>query len=156
MNKLLALVAAVVSVTAVNAATVNWGAVNLYGPDGTSKFSGNVELIAVAAGGSIDKAVVVESFATTTGTVGAHDYNWTTATVGTSYDFYYRLVVGDKELVSEKKEGLAAAVGATTLAWGNQKTYTQTAGNWQSVPEPTSGLLMLLGLAGLALKRKHA
>ena len=25
-----------------------------------------------------------------------------------------------------------------------------------SVPEPTSGLLMLLGLAGLALKRKHA
>ena len=27
---------------------------------------------------------------------------------------------------------------------------------WQSVPEPTSGLLMLLGMAGLALRRKRA
>lgn len=27
---------------------------------------------------------------------------------------------------------------------------------WQSVPEPTSGILLLLGMAGLALKRKHA
>ena len=33
------------------------------------------------------------------------------------------------------------------------------AGNWatmESVPEPTSGLLLLLGMAGLALKRKRA
>ena len=29
-------------------------------------------------------------------------------------------------------------------------------GGWQSVPEPTSGLLMLLGIAGLALRRKCA
>ena len=28
--------------------------------------------------------------------------------------------------------------------------------NWQAVPEPTSGLLMLLGMAGLALRRKRA
>lgn len=27
---------------------------------------------------------------------------------------------------------------------------------WQAVPEPTSGLLLLLGVAGLALKRKRA
>ena len=32
----------------------------------------------------------------------------------------------------------------------------QVAGNWQAVPEPTSGLLLLLGVAGLALKRKRA
>ena len=31
-----------------------------------------------------------------------------------------------------------------------------TAAGWYAVPEPTSGLLMLLGLAGLALKRKRA
>lgn len=29
-------------------------------------------------------------------------------------------------------------------------------GNWQAVPEPTSGLLMLVGLAGLALRRRRA
>lgn len=27
---------------------------------------------------------------------------------------------------------------------------------WYNVPEPTSGLLLLLGMAGLALKRKRA
>ena len=31
-----------------------------------------------------------------------------------------------------------------------------TAVTWQSVPQPTSGLLMLLGMAGLALRRKRA
>lgn len=33
---------------------------------------------------------------------------------------------------------------------------SETASNWQAVPEPTSGLLLLLGVAGLALKRKRA
>ena len=32
----------------------------------------------------------------------------------------------------------------------------QGAGWYQSVPEPTSGLLMLLGMAGLALRRRRA
>lgn len=36
----------------------------------------------------------------------------------------------------------------------NMKTATQ--GTWSAVPEPTSGLLMLLGMAGLALRRKRA
>lgn len=31
-----------------------------------------------------------------------------------------------------------------------------TSGNFAAVPEPTSGLLMLLGVAGLALRRKRA
>lgn len=43
--------------------------------------------------------------------------------------------------------------------WVNALDYT-TAGkngsNWQAVPEPTSGLLFLLGMAGLALRRKQS
>ena len=36
-------------------------------------------------------------------------------------------------------------------------TFTfATGGNFQTVPEPTSGLLMLLGVAGLALRRRRA
>ncbi len=46
------------------------------------------------------------------------------------------------------------------VKWGSQSTASQAAGAWtsvtSSVPEPTSGLLMLLGMAGLALRRKRA
>ena len=35
-------------------------------------------------------------------------------------------------------------------------TACQTGSNWTAVPEPTSGLLMLLGMAGLALRRRRA
>lgn len=52
--------------------------------------------------------------------------------------------------------------GLTDDTWsGDNFTFT-TAGtssapnNFTAVPEPTSGLLMLLGMAGLALKRKRA
>ena len=54
------------------------------------------------------------------------------------------------------------ALGGTetaSLKWGSQSTASQAAGAWgsvQGVPEPTSGLLMLVGLAGLALRRKRA
>ncbi len=47
-----------------------------------------------------------------------------------------------------------------SVKWGSQSTASQAAGAWTSVtggvPEPTSGLLMLIGLAGLALRRKRA
>ena len=33
---------------------------------------------------------------------------------------------------------------------------TQAANTWTAIPEPTSGLLMLLGVAGLALRRRRA
>ena len=49
-----------------------------------------------------------------------------------------------------------SATGAKALGWGDQTSYTQGAGKWSAVPEPTSGLLLLLGMAGLALKRKVA
>ena len=46
-----------------------------------------------------------------------------------------------------------------SVKWGSQSTASQASGAWTSVrgvPEPTSGLLMLIGLAGLALRRKRA
>ena len=59
---------------------------------------------------------------------------------------------------AEKTATFTSATGIKTLAWGSQATITQAAGGWTStsVPEPTSGLLMLLGMAGLALRRKRA
>ena len=45
----------------------------------------------------------------------------------------------------------AGTSGAMTFSYGSQANNT-----WQPVPEPTSGLMILLGMAGLALRRKGA
>lgn len=60
-----------------------------------------------------------------------------------------------------------AAVGDGDVTFGQQNAYSSvgfkdaaggftSAGWYTAAPEPTSGLLMLLGMAGLALKRKRA
>lgn len=65
----------------------------------------------------------------------------------------YYLVSGGES----KDATFTSATGAKTLIWGDQTSYTQGAGKWTAAaPEPTSGLLLLLGMAGLALKRKVA
>ena len=53
-----------------------------------------------------------------------------------------------------KSATVNAAGGNISLAYGTFAAGTQ--GGWTAVPEPTSGLLLLLGMAGLALKRKRA
>ena len=53
----------------------------------------------------------------------------------------------------------AAAIAFASDSFGaNALTYNATtaANGWAAVPEPTSGLLLLIGMAGLALKRKRA
>ena len=47
--------------------------------------------------------------------------------------------------------------GLTSDTWSGSSFTFATGGNFTAaVPEPTSGLLLLLGMAGLALKRKRA
>ena len=73
-----------------------------------------------------------------TATESEKDYwmgNYGTATLQSAQD----MSVGDLALT------LGGSGGSTAAAWSTA-----------AVPEPTSGLLLLLGMAGLALKRKRA
>ena len=91
-------------------------------------------------------------------------------TRGTDYDFSVLLIDatatgGPKYMVSDiytHRAYLSGTDEATSIGFGsdqfgeNALTYnaTSAANGWaQAVPEPTSGLLLLIGLAGLALRR---
>ena len=77
----------------------------------------------------------------------------------------FAVIVDDADFGNDVKYLVTGATGnvktpaASTTNTANFSipgAASQTASNWQSVPEPTSGLLMLLGMAGLALRRKRA
>ena len=99
----------------------------------------------------------VGSMSATTGNVVVND-SWVTE--GTDYTWYTILVSDDKYYVSSSSVTSTAVADTGTPASKTfaSKSELATASNWHTmaVPEPTSGLLMLLGLAGLALKRKRA
>ena len=69
---------------------------------------------------------------------------------------YYLVNDGGTKTVS-----FTSSTGAKNFAFGSQATGSADSSKWaatpsEGVPEPTSGLLMLCGLAGLALRRKRA
>ena len=162
MKKVLIFAALVVAGVAANAASFKWSGANIYGSDGT-KWTGEVAIYAYATTATAADAVQVTSTSITSGAL-ALTYEWDAASVGTTYNFYMVIEDGDKLFDSSAstpvvlKQGAAQVSGTTTVAFGNMTTATLTnaSSSWQSVPEPTSGLLMLLGMAGFALRRKRA
>lgn len=55
---------------------------------------------------------------------------------------------------SDKAISFTSSTGAKPASWAS---FSATSGQgWTAVPEPTSGILMLLGMAGLALRRRRA
>ena len=58
---------------------------------------------------------------------------------------------GEEAALASAADGSLAGLSSFDGTYG-----AFSSAGWSSVPEPTSGLLMLLGMAGLALKRKRA
>ena len=82
-----------------------------------------------------------------------------------STTYYAQLVVTDKagnSITSEMAQFSTDANAEYTInfttgaGFATESAKINYAGGWTAAPEPTSGLLLLMGLAGLALKRKHA
>ncbi len=85
-----------------------------------------------------------------------------------SYDFYFAVINGDDVFLSASKGATGQASDTVNVSFAsigtatkkvfsdNTATFAANGAGWYAVPEPTSGLLILLGMAGLALKRKRA
>ena len=78
----------------------------------------------------------------------------------------YLMIFDTAEVTDSSKFYLTDVKSLTTMGgtstsqvkWGTQKTATQSSANWSSagaIPEPTSALLLLMGGAMLALRRKQ-
>ena len=186
MKKLIIMAVVAASAVALQAGTIKWGSTTgaaLYnGTSTTTLTSANTLYLfdantytrdalfqAFANDGAFDTAKALASVALgDDGKFAVQSYD---ATKGQSYALYLAVVDGDNVFISNSMTQAGPDDGKTvtknfTVSAASKNAATEitlpatlpTTAGWYtaSVPEPTSGLLLLLGMAGLALRRKHA
>ena len=176
MKKLIIIAAVALFGAVAQAATVNWSVNAIQGPSGTSAAAGwLVQVYASSVAFSYDaaKAGTITTWDAATSVAAGTTFRAAdsgTQDNGTTASYY--AVVYDAGTVSGAKNYIVstdvsvtvADSGATANLMFGSMAGTSLAANtfygqsWTStaVPEPTSGLLMLLGVAGLALRRRRA
>lgn len=171
MKKLIIATCIVCSAVAIQASTINWG---MSGAISATDFAtGTAYLVCVTdlakptfADDSAAKtwysanksSIAGAALLTTAVTDGAASGSEVVESPTGRKNYWLLIVSGDEShiAVSTTTKGITIGAGtmnapATWTASSQMTSYSTTA-----VPEPTSGLLLLIGVAGLALKRKRA
>ena len=181
MKKLMIALAAIASAVAVQAASVNWS-FDVSAMDSTyAPAVGSVTVSALTESWTqaFDE-IGVAAFNNTSGTnisgttddVFKSGTEWTVKTTATlwndamdksaqyvySYVFTMPALPSDDPSIQSALAAIADNINNELIGtYGTLPSIEQaTAAGWTVAPEPTSGLLLLLGVAGLALKRKRA
>ena len=181
MKKIMVFAACVMLAAVTNAASVGWTMAT-----GSTAYAGNAySFFVIGQNGTesiatitalLDAGADFSSYAFGTGVAPANGNITMTAansgktlTNGETYTGFFVLFDSDtlkagdtKYIVLSGQPGLTkqvtASAASVTFVAGNVSSTLSNASNWQTyaAPEPTSGLLMLLGVAGLALRRRRA
>lgn len=183
MKRLIIAMFVALSTIAANAATWGWKTAKsggvVYGPDsGSALVSGTAYLFLSTEaeavftswdGGTALSAIAgsLDSTSISSGKIAAKSEPFDYVADPLNVIFATTTTVDGKEYlyISTIASGAALDVGRTTLQFKETSASSaasklasggyQGAG-WYAAPEPTSGLLMLLGMAGLALRRRRA
>ena len=179
MKKLMVILGAALMCSAASAATVLWSTSETFADSAGVAFSDSRNIAAYLFDASTvsqtalfnswnEGAVDISGAQVTSTWYEAYQLDVSSAVGEGTKSLYWAVINGDELFISSSVTKEISSSGQTDFDWGvtdesgkvfAEKQASFAGAGWYTtaaVPEPTSGLLMLVGLAGLALRRRRA